>query len=125
LDLTVLIHQPLLLLQQVAAQVLVVQQEHQAVVLVVVVLIALVTNLVQVEHLDKVTLVAAETTLVNSVAVVAVRAPLAHVTVAAVALGLMVQLMQVAAEPVAMVLLRAAAVLAAVGKAVALILVHQ
>jgi hypothetical protein len=82
-------------------------------------------NLVQVEHLDKVTLVAAETTLVNTAVVVAVKAPLAHVTVAAVALGLMVQLMLVVAEPVAMVLLGAAVVLAVAELVVVSILAYR
>jgi hypothetical protein len=105
--------------------VLAIQQEHLVVALVVAVLTLLVMNLVQAEHLVKVTLVAAETTLVNTAVVVAVRAPLAHVTVAAVALGLMVQLMQVAAEPAVMVLLGAAVVLVAAELVVALIFNHQ
>jgi hypothetical protein len=58
--------------------------------LVVVVLIALGLLAVLAEHLDKVTLVAAETTLVNTAAVVAVKALLEYAMVAAVALGLMV-----------------------------------
>jgi hypothetical protein len=92
---------------------------------VVVVLIALGLLAVLAEHLDKVTLVAAETTLVNTAVVVAVKALLEYATAATEALGSMVQLMQAAAEPVAMALLRAAAVLVAVDKVVALILVHQ
>jgi hypothetical protein len=82
-------------------------------------------NLVLVALVDKVTLVAAETTLVNTAVVVAVKALLAHATVAAVALGLTEQLMQVVAVLAVTVLLGAAVVQVVAELVVALILAYR